>query len=472
MTRYLVAKAADVPAGERLVVQIEGRSVGVFNVDGDFFALLDRCPHAGAALCSFGTVYGVSSAPEPDAPISFEGGRSIRCPWHQWEFDIRTGEAFYDRGNTRVRRYGVDVVPGVPPGSIKAQEAPFALEGYEVSVEGDDLVVDTSRRRGVGAPTASQDLNVDSELTLIVAAKRVAADGVVAVDLEPLDGEVLPAWRPGAHIDLLLDDDLVRQYSLCGSTGNRSWSIGVLREPNSRGGSRYVHDQIQVGDKIRVRGPRNNFELVTAGEYLFIAGGIGITPLLPMIEQCSREGLNWRLVYGGRTRSSMAFLEELAAHGEHVTVCPQDESGLIDLDTLLGAPRPGVAVYCCGPGVLLDAVEDRCGGWPEGALHVERFRASDRALDGTNTEFEVVCDRSGVTVTVTPDQTIAQAVTAAGIELPTSCGEGTCGTCETDILEGLPDHRDSYLTAQERSSNEVMTPCCSRSLSPRLVLDL
>jgi ferredoxin-NADP reductase len=203
-----------------------------------------------------------------------------------------------------------------------------------------------------------------------------------------------------------------------------------------------------------------------------IAGGIGITPLLSMVRQLDKGGADWRLLYGGRRRASMGFIDDLVALGERVTIWPQDSHGLLDLDTLLAAPRAGAVVYCCGPEALIAAVEARCASWPRGALHIERFRPRPGALDGPSTTFDVVAARSGVTVTVTPDQTIVEALERAGVVVPTSCREGTCGTCESYVLEGIPDHRDSFLLDDEKEENATMMVCCSRSLSDRLVLDL
>ncbi len=312
--------------------------------------------------------------------------------------------------------------------------------------------------------------------TVTVRAVHRGADDVVVLELaRPADpeGAELPSWEPGAHIDVVLGPDLERQYSLCGDPGDRtSWRIAVLREPDGRGGSRRLHDEIGVGAELVVRGPRNEFPLDASGRHLLIAGGIGITPLLPMVRELEAAGSDWRLVYGGRRTSSMAFLDELAAYGDRVTIWPEDENGLLDLAGLLGEPRPDTRVYCCGPGALIDAVEERCGGWPAGALHVERFRPRAGALDGVATAFEVHLDASGITLTIGPDQTIADAVEAAGVDIMTSCREGTCGTCETTVLEGVPDHRDSLLTEDEKAANDTMMICCSRSVSARLVLDL
>jgi ferredoxin-NADP reductase len=312
-----------------------------------------------------------------------------------------------------------------------------------------------------------------AEVPAVVAEIVQEADGIKSLRLEPVSGDKMPAWEPGAHIDVVLGPGLERQYSLCGDpTDLRSWRIGVLREPESRGGSSHMHEKLSVGDQILCRAPRNNFALTVADRYLFIAGGIGITPILPMIQQCEAAGKPWTLVYGGRQETSMAFRNELAPHGDRVTYWPQDLHGHLDLATILGTPEAGTAVYCCGPGALLDAVEERCATWPDGALHLERFRPKAGALDGEKMEFEVVLDYSGITLTVAADQSIVDAVEAAGVHVPTSCREGTCGTCETVVLAGEPDHRDSYLTNQEKESGEVIMPCCSRSCSQSLVLDL
>ncbi|HET6509945.1 MAG TPA: PDR/VanB family oxidoreductase [Baekduia sp.] len=299
------------------------------------------------------------------------------------------------------------------------------------------------------------------------------ADGVLSLRLGPTGADALPPWEPGAHVDLLLGGDLERQYSLCGAPEARdAWRIAVLREPESRGGSAFVHTSVAAGDRLTVRGPRNHFNLVEADAYRFVAGGIGITPILPMLARLSAEGRPWRLLYGGRRRGSMAFVDELAALGGDVVLWPQDEHGLLDLDAFLGPPADGTAIYCCGPEGLLAAVEARAERWPAGALHLERFAPKDGALEGAATAFEVVLQESGITIAVGPDETIADAIEAAGVDVDTSCREGTCGTCETAVLEGVPDHRDSVLSASEQASGEVMMICCSRARTPRLVLDL
>ncbi|MEW2561081.1 MULTISPECIES: PDR/VanB family oxidoreductase [Streptomyces] len=307
------------------------------------------------------------------------------------------------------------------------------------------------------------------EAELVVERRESAADGVLALTLRHPLGEQLPAWEPGAHIDVLLGPGLERQYSLCGDPADRArWRIAVLREPVGRGGSAHVHEQVNQGDKVRVRGPRNHFALRPAPRYLFIAGGIGITPILPMLAAAEAEGAQWSLLYGGRTRNSMAFTEELSRYGDRVTVAPQDETGLLDLPSVLDGVPEGTLVYCCGPGPLLDAVEQRC---PAGLLHVERFAPKEQE-EGENTEFEVELAQTGTTVTVPADVSVLDAVRASGVEVLFSCTEGTCGTCETDVLEGTPDHRDSVLTDEEREAGETMMICVSRCRGKRLVLDL
>lgn len=311
------------------------------------------------------------------------------------------------------------------------------------------------------------------ELDLVVHSKRDAADGVTLVELRDPAGAELPPWEPGAHIDLVLSDDLTRQYSLCGDPADTaSWAVAVLREPVGRGGSQYVHDKLGPGDRVRVRGPRNHFRLAPAPRYLFIAGGIGVTPVKTMVAAAAAAGAEWALTYGGRSRASMAFLDELAAHGDRVAVRPQDECGLLDLDALLGEPQEGTLVYCCGPGSLLDAVERRCASWPPGSLHIERFSPKDAGEPVRLDSFEVELTLSGRTVAVPPQRSILDVVSESGAQVLSSCREGTCGTCETPVLDGIVDHRDSLLTADERAANDTMMICVSRAACSRLVLEL
>ncbi len=310
------------------------------------------------------------------------------------------------------------------------------------------------------------------EADLVVRKAEQVAQDVVAVTLARPDGESLPDWTPGAHIDLLLGDGLTRQYSLCGRTSETdAWRVAVLRTPDSRGGSQAVHG-LGAGANVRVRGPRNHFPVVASRHYLFVAGGIGITPLMAMIYEVEAMGADWQLHYGGRTRESMAFLDELAAYGDRVHLVPEDERGRLDLDDILGKPRQDTLVYTCGPEPLLAAVEERCVAWPAGSLHLERFSARESESPVEESSFELVLQRSGKTVVVPPDRSVFDVVRDAGVSVLGSCLEGICGTCETEVVEGDVDHRDSILDDEERDSNEVMMICVSRCRSARLVLDL
>ena len=325
------------------------------------------------------------------------------------------------------------------------------------------MTATVSRTASVGADVA----------TLRVVGKTVVAEDVMTLELAAPSGGRLRDWTPGSHVDLLLPNGLTRQYSLCGDRRDPgTYRVGVLREPAGHGGSAFVHDELAVGDVVGVAGPRNNFPLVPSESYLFVAGGIGITPLLPMIAQAEQLGADWRLLYGGRRRASMAFLDELQAYGDRVRVVPQDEEGLLDLATFLGRPRPGVRIYSCGPAPLLAAMERACADWPAHTLRTERFVADETGAPVRTTPFEVELARTGATVTVTPDMTIVDALGRMGVEVLTSCRRGVCGTCETTVLEGRPDHRDALLDADERDAADCMYVCVSRAISDRLVLDL
>lgn len=300
----------------------------------------------------------------------------------------------------------------------------------------------------------------------------MSAEGVAVLTLAPPAGTSLPPWQPGAHIDLILPNGLERQYSLCGDPlDDRRWRIAVLREPQSRGGSAFVHEKLAGFRRVRVRGPRNHFALPEAEHYRFVAGGIGITPILAMIRQAERNGKDWLLLYGGRTRSSMAFVDELHGYGERVILAPQDTHGLLDLASYLAPAKPGTAVCACGPGALLDALKSLCSGMESVSLHMERFAPVTFDVS-TNTEFDLELRRSRLQLHVRKDQSVLDAVREAGITVHTSCQNGVCGTCETVVLEGAPEHRDVVLSDAERAGGKSMMICVSRCKSARLVLDL
>jgi ferredoxin-NADP reductase len=312
-----------------------------------------------------------------------------------------------------------------------------------------------------------------AHVDLVVTAKNAVADAVVTLELRHPEGRRLPDWAPGAHVDLVLPNGLTRQYSLCGDRWDaHSYRIGVLREPVGRGGSAYVHDQLRVGDPVAIGGPRNNFRLVPAEDYLFIAGGIGITPLLPMVHQAELLGARWRLLYGGRSRATMAFLDELARYGAKVAVSPQDEQGLLPLSDWLPSAGSATRVYCCGPEGLLATVERRCADYPVGQLRTERFVPRQNPAPARTEPFQLELCRSGRTVEVAPGQSVLDALADAGVHVLSSCRRGVCGTCETTVIAGEPDHRDSLLDDDERAAGDCMFVCVSSALSDRLVLDL
>lgn len=318
---------------------------------------------------------------------------------------------------------------------------------------------------------------LSERLDVVVAEVDHVADRVVSLVLRRLDNEQFPIWEPGAHIDVHLGGEITRQYSLCSALEDRdSLRIGVLHVPDSRGGSQHVHENLVKGSPLSISAPRNNFPLVESRKYLFIAGGIGITPIIPMIEAAEANGREWRLAYGGRSRQTMAFAQQLEDKygSERVNLFAEDEVGRLDLQAILGMPRAHMLVYACGPGGMLGAIEDFCMGWPPGALHLERFSADTLGVGSVSEPFEVELARSGRTVRVETTETILDAVEKIGVRILSSCRAGLCGTCETRVISGTPDHRDAVLTEADKDANDVMLPCVSRSAAGcgRLVLDL
>ena len=309
-------------------------------------------------------------------------------------------------------------------------------------------------------------IGAEDTLSLRVAEVTSVSTDVVALTLVDRDGGELPAWTPGAHLDLHVGPGLIRQYSLCSDPNDLSrYRIAVLRVANGRGGSIAVHERVAAGDTVTVSRPRNHFELADAESHLLIAGGIGITPVLPMAHRLAALGTPWRLLYGGRSRASMAFVDELP-DGD-VTLAPADECGRPDLAGFLAA-WPNATVHACGPQGMLDAVRDLHAG----PVRTERFTATAPAGSADDASFEAHLSTSDMTLTVPGDVTLLDAVRAAGVDVPSSCESGICGTCETRVLAGTPDHRDDLLTDDERAAGDTMLICVSRCLGDRLVLDL
>lgn len=315
-------------------------------------------------------------------------------------------------------------------------------------------------------------------LSLRVVRIERKTDHITAIRLERNDGGRLPAFTPGAHIDLHLPNGLTRQYSLVNhpsETGH--YLLGVLREKAGRGGSAWVHDRLTEGMALQVGTPRNNFPLVPAERYLFIAGGIGVTPLLSMGAHLHRGGAAFHLHYCTRSASETAFLERIAQQGwrDRVTLIHDggDPSQGLDVGCLISQHEPGTHLYCCGPSGLMQAVRDASAHWPSGTVHFEWFSADPVVTNGAKDKaFTVALARSQREFAVPAEKSIAQVLAEHAIPVETLCTEGLCGTCITDVVEGAPDHRDSILTDEERASNKLMTICCSRAKSSRLVLDL
>lgn len=309
--------------------------------------------------------------------------------------------------------------------------------------------------------------------TLRVQCKSYEADGVTSVTLVDPDGGALPTWEPGAHVALHLPGGLTREYSLCSDPSDTSrWTVAVLRVEKSRGGSLHVHDKLSVGALIEVDGPRSAFALdESAQRHVLVAGGVGVTPIVAMMRRLEQTGCEWTMLYAGRSRRTMAFADEIATFPAATIHADDEQGGLPDLPTLLGGLSAGAVVYCCGPAPLLDAVAAAMP--PEATLRTERFAAPEIiAPAGGDTAFDVVLNRTGERVPVSPDQSVLDALLDAGLDLPSSCTEGICGTCEVGVVKGDVDHRDFLLGEAEHAANKTMFPCVSRCRSAELVLDL
>lgn len=320
----------------------------------------------------------------------------------------------------------------------------------------------------VGTASAGAPLLPDTR-TLVVTSTSLAADGVMALRLVPLGGGALPVWYPGAHITLSLPNGLQRQYSLCGDPAERDhFDIAVLKTRHSEGGSEFIHANLKPGMTLEVSGPLNHFELEPASDYLFVAGGIGITPIKAMIESLP-ERRHWRLIYAGRSRTTMAFLDELLErYPDRVTVHARDEQD-VELDIASLVVDTEAQVYSCGPESLMSTTAALV---PLAQMHFERFVAVERASDVAAQAIDVTCRKSKKEFVVGADQSILEAMEANGIPILGSCRKGVCGTCEVRVVEGEPVHLDSVMPDDEKDSLRVMYPCVSRATGDRLVLDI
>ena len=328
---------------------------------------------------------------------------------------------------------------------------------------------------------SSQGHNIENRhISARIRAISNLADGIKSFEFVRASGDLLPEFSAGSHIDIHLPGGLIRQYSLCNSATERHrYVVAVLRDPSGRGGSIAMHDVLQVGDLVTISLPRNHFALVaTARQHTFIAGGIGITPIMAMIDHVRRRGEPFRLYYCARTPERAAFVEQLrplvdagmaSLHFDYGK--PQDG---LNLSEALASPQEGTHLYYCGPAGLLDAIEKASIHWPRGSRHCERFAASATAPidDGSEPDrpFDIELRRTRARFTVNPGQTIVQVLRSNGVEIETSCCEGYCGTCMTRYISGEPNHRDSVLDEEDRG--EFIMICCSRSKSATLVLDI
>ncbi len=312
-----------------------------------------------------------------------------------------------------------------------------------------------------------------------VARKSVEAEGICSFELVRTDGQPLPAFAAGSHIDVEIPGGATRQYSLCNDPAEtHRYLIAVLRDAGSRGGSVAMHDRVNEGDVLSISAPKNHFALAhEATSHLLLAGGIGVTPLLCMAERLAQVGATFEMHYCTRSKARTAFAQRIGESAFAPRVTFHFDDGPADqrlaLDAVLANPQPGRHLYVCGPKGFMDAVlsKARAKGWPEAQIHHEFFGAevAARADDGS---FEVMLASSGRVIAVAADRTVVQALADAGVGVATSCEQGVCGTCLTRVIEGEPDHRDMYLTPEEQAAGDQFLPCCSRSKSPRLVLDL
>lgn len=321
----------------------------------------------------------------------------------------------------------------------------------------------------VGAPSRR-----DIARGVRVTGLRHEADGILGLTLEDVKGRPLPRWSAGAHVELCTGG-YDRKYSLCSHADAAAYDLAILREDEGRGGSRHIHDTVREGTELRLRGPSNLFRLDEAAPYhVLIAGGIGITPILAMADRLKALGRDYAVHYCGRSRTGMAFLDRLEAdHAGHVTIHAKDEGQRADLAAIVADLPEGGQIYCCGPERMIASLEDLTADKPEGTLHFEHFSTDDSGLDPEKEHaFSVELEDSGLALTVAADQTLLDAIRAAGIDVASDCCEGLCGSCEVQVLEGAVDHRDKVLTRAERAGNRRMMACCSRAFGDRIKLAL
>ncbi|BDH47799.1 oxidoreductase [Salmonella enterica subsp. enterica serovar Choleraesuis] len=316
----------------------------------------------------------------------------------------------------------------------------------------------------------------DNLLTARVHTIRYEAQGVLSIELRSPDGSPLPEYAPGSHIDLHLPNGLIRSYSLLSQYGKQAgYVVGVLRDRQSRGGSAWIHEQLRVGTLLPISAPRNNFALSEEPAHsVLVAGGIGITPILCMLSNLVENARPAELIYCARNRLEAAFIEQIEQLNSHVTWHFDDEQQTPpDLTQYLKDKPAGSHFYCCGPGAMLNAFEDTCQALGYDNVHIERFAARPMAeTQEVSQSYQVELKRSGKTLEVSAGQSLLDALLASGCQVDCSCREGVCGSCETVVIDGMVDHRDSILSKSEREANRSMMVCVSGCKSGKLVLDL
>ncbi|WP_428035470.1 PDR/VanB family oxidoreductase [Amphritea sp.] len=318
----------------------------------------------------------------------------------------------------------------------------------------------------------------ETMISVKVAAKLLEADNIYSFKLVSLEGDTLPSFSAGSHVDVEIKPGLIRQYSLCNEpSASHFYQIAVLRDPQSRGGSIAIHDEVEVGSILRISAPKNHFELVhEAQNSILFAGGIGITPILCMAERLAMAGSEFRLHYCARAESAAAFTGRMrdSQFADRVEFHFDDgnKDQTLDIHTIFETSARDAHIYVCGPKGFIDFVASSAEqyGLPSEQIHFEHFAADPASASGD--AFDILLSSSGKVIHVAEEQTALEALADAGIELDYSCEQGVCGTCVTRVLEGVPDHRDLYFNDEERRKNDQFLPCCSRSRSPRLVLDL
>jgi len=334
---------------------------------------------------------------------------------------------------------------------------------------GDALVNTVTIVPAEAAPAKIPDGLIDVRVNAI----RYAARDTHLYEFTPLDGKPLPAYEPGAHIDLHLPNGLIRQYSLIKAEPDpASYTVGIKRDPASRGGSRYIHDDLGVGKSLKISAPRNNFPLVeNAAHVVLFAGGIGITPIWCMVQRLEKLGRSWQLYYACRSRSDMAFLQALEAMAGAQFHFDEESAGkFLDVASIAAHAPKDAHLYCCGPTPMLKAFETATADWPREQIHIEYFTPK-QAADKTG-GYVVELARSGQEFVIPEGKSILQVLLDAGIDVDYSCELGICGACEQRVISGIPEHRDAILTEEEQAANTKVMICCAGCKSDRLVLDL